>query len=146
MLTVIMIIVAYYLVPVVLRLVIEMLATAIGIVAVIKADRAKRAMLSLTVKCARGESAFDRPTSAAERRVLREGLKSAMRMTDLTSLFPDAVHRAQRRWRDMIPDCGSTFSVRWLVRQHQGGFASVTLQDRLGLAFLPGDMTKLATE
>ncbi len=96
MLIIVTLLTLWWVAPVCVRLITEIVATIIGIVITGRAHRAANAILALGKRHDRQPPDYDRMPSRAERCVLSAGLRSAIRQTEFTSLFPDTALRAQR--------------------------------------------------
>lgn len=88
------IILAYLACRIVPRLLVEFVATVIGMRLVVAQRRACRRMLE---GARPGETgSWDRNSSGAERRALKRGLNAALDMTEFTSLLPHVAARAHK--------------------------------------------------
>ena len=87
---------ACWLVPIALRMIVELIATMIAIVLAVRTRRVVRDILAMRDMYAGPELDFDRKPSRAERRALAAGLRLAIRQTELMSLLPHTAARAQR--------------------------------------------------
>ena len=93
--TVIGVVVCFWLMPFGLRLVIEILATVMMFALELRARGIARAICEMRNKYVDTLN-FDRKSSRAERRAMATGLRLALRQTNATSLFPTIGDRARR--------------------------------------------------
>lgn len=96
MLIVVSIAIAWWIFSVGTRLVMEMIAVVFGVLLFARARRTTIATLATRAANRPHLFDFDRRPSAAERRALTAGLRSAIRLTEFRSLFPEVAVRADR--------------------------------------------------
>ncbi|WP_419809032.1 hypothetical protein [Sphingomonas sp.] len=79
---------------VIARSTVDAIATAVGVVLFWRAARVERRMIAM--REGRGAAEFDRRPNRAERRLMADGLRLAIRQTELRSLFPQVGSRCDR--------------------------------------------------
>lgn len=93
MITIIAVSAAILAIPLMARLLVAAIATLLGAALVIRSRRIARHILSRGI--GQPNSRSDRKLSRAERRLLKQGLKLALDHTELRSLFPQSMARAE---------------------------------------------------
>lgn len=77
-------------------LLVEAVATVMMVGQVLSRDRMSRVLIDPGFDRARGMADWDRRPTAAERKVLRRGLRVAIQQTDSNSLFPHIALRTRQ--------------------------------------------------